>query len=139
MPEVTLGIASSAKEEAETLNVSTLLEKWCACDNGASGKDSTTNRRLLVCRERMPGNGVLNRLGHDGGASESNGRYNVAFLVGPEGGWSEAEEELFQKYSVEHPGIIQSISLGDFVLRAETAAMACIAAWNLSREKEFEA
>ena len=82
----------------------------------------------------MPGNSILSRLGNDGDTSKTNKRGGVAFLVGPEGGWSEEEENLFEQYAAQHHEIIQSVSLGDFVLRAETAAMTCIAAWNLSCE-----
>ena len=134
VPVVTTSIAASSVEEPETWDVPTLLEKWCGSDNG--DEDITANRRLLVCRERMPGNGILSRLANEGGALKNDKRKSVAFLVGPEGGWSEEEEKLFEQYAAHHHEIIQSVSLGDFVLRAETAAMTCIAAWNLSRENE---
>ena len=133
VPVVTPNIASTI-EVLETWDVPTLLEKWCTCDNG--DEDITANRRLLVCRERMPGNGILSRLANEGGVLKNDKRKSVAFLVGPEGGWSEEEEKLFEQYAAQHHEIIQSVSLGDFVLRAETAAMTCIAAWNLSRENE---
>ena len=130
VPVVIPNLASSADKE-ETWDVPTLLEKWCASYNSDNG--ITANRRLLVCRERMPKNGILFRLGD---APEKNERGCVAFLVGPEGGWSAEEERLFEHYAAQHHEIIQSVSLGNFVLRAETAAMTCIAAWNLSRNKE---
>ena len=43
------------------------------------------------------------------------GKYGV--LIGPEGGWSENEQEIFAR--LDYPGI----DLGDFTLRAETAAV----------------
>ena len=43
----------------------------------------------------------------------------LMILVGPEGGWSDAERQLFKQKDLPH------IGLGDFTLRAETA---CIAA-----------
>ena len=132
VPAVAPNIDTTSLEDPEIWDVPTLLEKWCACDN--SDESITSNRRLLVCRERMPGNSILSRLGNDGDTSKTNKRGGVAFLVGPEGGWSEEEENLFEQYAAQHHEIIQSVSLGDFVLRAETAAMTCIAAWNLSCE-----
>jgi 16S rRNA (uracil1498-N3)-methyltransferase len=41
------------------------------------------------------------------------------FLIGPEGGFSESEKELFNEY-----GFIKKISLGPTILRSETAAIA---------------
>lgn len=43
-------------------------------------------------------------------------KYGV--LIGPEGGWSDREQEMFAR--ADYPGI----DLGDFTLRAETAAIA---------------
>jgi len=82
----------------------------------------------------MPGNGILSQLRGDDTLECVSRSEHVAFMVGPEGGWSAEEEQLFEQYEAQHPDKIQSISLGDFVLRAETAAMTCIAGWNLSQE-----
>ncbi len=46
---------------------------------------------------------------------------NLTALIGPEGGWSESEVGLF----LEHG--LQPITLGPHILRAETAACACLA------------
>ncbi len=44
----------------------------------------------------------------------------LGLLIGPEGGWSEDEKELFQKHGLPH------INIGQFTLRAETAAVTAI-------------
>ena len=43
----------------------------------------------------------------------------ISFLIGPEGGWTENEEKFLNK--------VQTLSLSSTVLRAETAALACMA------------
>lgn len=46
---------------------------------------------------------------------------NLTALIGPEGGWSESEVEHFLQLG------LQPITLGPHILRAETAAAACLA------------
>lgn len=46
----------------------------------------------------------------------------LGFMVGPEGGWSQSERGLLG----QHPGLT-CIRLGGLILRAETAALACLA------------
>lgn len=58
----------------------------------------------------------------DGKKLKENNEKPVALCVGPEGGWGEKDRELFKKHSVK------TISIGDSVLRAETAAI--IGAYN---------
>lgn len=54
-------------------------------------------------------------------------RAEPAVLVGPEGGFSSQEEEALRA----HPAV-RPVSLGSRVLRAETAAIAALAAWQAS-------
>lgn len=44
----------------------------------------------------------------------------VGVLIGPEGGWSDAEKALFQELEIKH------LALHDMTLRAETAALAAV-------------
>lgn len=44
------------------------------------------------------------------------------FLIGPEGGFSDSERKLFSKYN-----FIEKISLGENILRTETAVIVCVA------------
>ena len=62
----------------------------------------------------------------------------LAFLVGPEGGWSPEEDAMFDAYggsgcgsgTRDRNGVV-NVSLGTTVLRAETAAMMAVGAWAL--------
>ena len=49
------------------------------------------------------------------------GEDKIAVLVGPEGGWSDKERQLFQEKKLKH------VTLSDFTLRAETAAITAAA------------
>lgn len=49
------------------------------------------------------------------------GQKPIGFIVGPEGGWSDKEAALFQKSK------IQTVSISENVLRAETAAITIVA------------
>jgi len=80
-------------------------------------KDWDTNRRFLFCDEELAGpssalDGVTVR-----GAP-------WAILIGPEGGFSEAEREQIKALDCAH-----AISLGPRILRAETAAVAALTLW----------
>lgn len=51
---------------------------------------------------------------------------DVNIFVGPEGGWSEKDKDIFAEHN------IKSYSLGNFVLRAETASIAIVAALKIN-------
>lgn len=89
----------------------------------ASWETVNGDRLLLICRERSAAVPLLSLLGR-----LENNVSKVAFLIGPEGGWSSEEESLFDDCCKES-NRIHAISLGSNVLRAETAAMTAIAAY----------
>ena len=109
----------------------------------AGGGDAGRRRRvLLICRERGGS-------GPDGGGGAVvpvlralRGNDRVAFLVGPEGGWSAEEESFFDEICSVYGGgggggaaaPVRCVSLGPSVLRAETACMVAVAAWALTND-----
>lgn len=54
--------------------------------------------------------------------------HSVTIMIGPEGGWSSAEEDLFAE--MEQRGILSTAQLGKNTLRTETAAIAAISIYN---------
>jgi 16S rRNA (uracil1498-N3)-methyltransferase len=102
-------IATEAAEQSERLTIpdidplqrlDTVLAAWPA------------NRQLLVALERS----------WDGTPLATPAINDVALLTGPEGGFTLAERERLRRFAFVTP-----ISLGPFVLRAETAAAAGLA------------
>ena len=57
---------------------------------------------------------------------------NMAFFVGPEGGWSQKELVFFEK----HPFVPLHFSVG--ILRAETASLAILSCWQIGRELQIK-
>jgi len=89
-------------------------------------KDSTSRVKFLVCRERSNScrsdvfsvwQALEQITARDGSNAE------IAFVVGPEGGWSKNEEKRLDELARMGEGILYSVSLGPTVLRAETAAI----------------
>ena len=129
---------TESKSSHDTLwNVRDLVEQW---DNDWDEQTLKDKKRvLLICRER----------GTKGNAGDGRARVvpviealrdnqQVAFLVGPEGGWSTEEEKIFDEICAKHDGKdgapIQSVSLGSSVLRAETASLMAVGAWSLAKD-----
>lgn len=86
------------------------------------------DRVLLICRERTEDRPNVTPLLQ---ALDKCHNQSVAFLIGPEGGWSGLEEELFDEYCSKNPESILGISLGSNILRAETAGITAIAGYSL--------
>lgn len=72
-------------------------------------------RRLIFCDEGAEGNNPLSALG-------AIGEKKLALLVGPEGGFSEAERQMLRALP-----FVSAIPLGPRILRADTAAVAALA------------
>jgi 16S rRNA (uracil1498-N3)-methyltransferase len=126
VPELSLNVPSALSPHAEPLDLKRLLELWSSI--------SEEGRHLLVCRERSVRNcepmlQILRRL-----HSKTDRMPLVAFLVGPEGGWSAGEQDLLDEREVASD-CIHSVSLGDLVLRAETAAMTAVGSFMLFQDE----
>ncbi len=135
-------ISCEAAEQSEQLSVpafitshecvrsgTDLLQEWT---RPAPSLLRERGRILMICRERTE-----DRISVKPVLQAMNNAYNndpsatFAFFVGPEGGWSKEEEIIFDKYCMNHPDTIMSVSLGSNVLRAETAAMLAIGSCSL--------
>ena len=114
----------------ELTNIQDIVKQWCV-----DWDEKKEKRVLLICRER----GDYGQ--DDDGArivpvlQALNDNKHVSFIIGPEGGWSQDEEDLFDKVCSEYSGMqngpVQCVSLGSSVLRAETASMLAVGAWSL--------
>jgi 16S rRNA (uracil1498-N3)-methyltransferase len=110
-------IAVEAAEQCERLTVPSLsdpmpLGTWLAARSGA--------RPLIFADERVATGSLL---------AACRDHASVEILVGPEGGFTEAEREQV----LQVPRVAQ-VSLGPLILRAETAARAALVGWRLAQE-----
>jgi 16S rRNA (uracil1498-N3)-methyltransferase len=111
-------IATEAAEQCERLTIPMVgdpvpLASWLATRNQA--------RPLVFADERAEEGSLLHAC---------RGRVSVDILIGPEGGFTEAERGQV----LQVPGVAR-ISLGPLILRAETAALAALAGWRLAQER----
>ena len=144
IPTITcdIGFSLDDKSSLGLLTVRDVLDQWCRAEVKKSSDQNdpfsfTTNismrRVLLICRERGNGDDAVPVLQ----ALLRNER--VSFLVGPEGGWSADEEELFDdvcsKFADQNASPVRCVSLGSSVLRAETACLMAVGAWALTERQ----
>jgi len=131
-------VALEAAEQSERLTVPPIFPpttlqaavgEWL---HGQDGSDvgNGVERIVVVCEERSENTAPL--LGCLQTLAASTRRQEVALVVGPEGGWSPGEvDALIGEAGGDVSGSVQSttqrriwrVSLGDCILRAETAAM----------------
>lgn len=123
-------VTHSHDGKPQLLHIEQLLKAWTSTGDSDLLGGVVTKRVLMICRERLqdrigvhPINDALQKA-----FSRSQG---VAFLVGPEGGWSPDEEILFDRFCEEYEDLIVGVSLGSNVLRAETASMLAIGSVSL--------
>jgi len=90
-------------EVADLQKLSALLSNW------------PEDRKLMFCDESLAG--AAQTLGAAGGSK-------WAILIGPEGGFSDAERTRLNALPFAHP-----VSLGPRILRADTAAVAALTVW----------
>ncbi len=95
----------------EMLTLGETLETW------------NKNIPILFCEERTSSKPLYDVL--------SSLSLPCAFLVGPEGGFSDQEKELLHSYS-----FVYSVFLGKRILRSETAALAVLSSLLLFPEKK---
>lgn len=91
-------------ELCETVTLAETLQNW------------PSERKLFYLDETGGGNDIIGALKNNAGPA--------AFLVGPEGGFSEKELEILQKSNYTY-----GVTLGKRILRAETAVVAALSCW----------
>jgi len=103
-----------AAEQCEVLSVPTLAPELGLGELVAGWRHAHALRRLIFCDESAPSHSPTRELGDLAGLP-------VGILVGPEGGFSDAERQLLLAQDFVVP-----ISLGPRILRADTAAVAAL-------------
>ena len=127
-------LISTSSDDGTLKDVKDLVSQW---DSDMEGQSK--ERILLICRERGSSedvNGGRSKVIPILQALKDNRR--VSFLIGPEGGWNNEEEEMFDDVCSKYDGMkdapVQCVSLGSNVLRAETASMLAVGAWSLMND-----
>lgn len=91
-------------------------------------ENETEQHLWLVCRERSESSPPILSVLEDSN-SKNQQPTTIHLLVGPEGGWSPRELEVFSSLQQ-----VRFVSLGSSVLRAETAAITAVASVTMHRE-----
>jgi 16S rRNA (uracil1498-N3)-methyltransferase len=91
-------------EVSELQRLSQVLDQW------------PSGRQLMFCDEALAGGSSV--------LSDSLAGQPWAILIGPEGGFSEAERDRLKGLQFAHP-----VALGPRILRADTAAVAAMTLW----------
>ena len=116
-------IAIEAAEQCDRLSVPSIAECVGLADFLAADKGGS--RYVLFCDETGAGRGIANILAHLT-AQPPPAAVKPVILLGPEGGFSPQEREIL----LAHKGVY-GVSLGQAILRADTAAVVALGAWRL--------
>ena len=104
-------IIKEATEQSGRGDIPTLHETMKLADALVQAQEVTAKNRVYVAT--LFGKNVKDEM-----HTKHDETSPLAFFIGPEGGWSEAEEKLFETEEINR------VSLGTTTLRAETAAIA---------------
>lgn len=124
-------VVASGGTAAATTKLTEFLSLW-----SFENRNNSNGVKLLACRERYNNDGSLSSWRaleqiYATATTTTSPTTVVAFMIGPEGGWSPKEEEMMDELERDHPDAFFIVSLGPTVLRAETAAMTSLAAFAL--------
>ncbi|CAB9530893.1 Specifically methylates the N3 position of the uracil ring of uridine 1498 (m3U1498) in 16S rRNA. Acts on the fully assembled 30S ribosomal subunit (By similarity) [Seminavis robusta] len=125
-------------------STNSLTSLWDLLDH-LSNDQNNQQVSVLICRERSPeSTPILQALQRiqsqvstekdEQTAIGSPMHHCCMVFVGPEGGWSPAEEDTFDRLCDEN-SMFWSVSLGGNVLRTDTAAVAAIAAFSFHSDQ----
>ena len=109
-------LQAHAIEAAEQCGINYVPDVAQACKLGKALDQWDTDRKLLFCDEAL-------RSAESSWSNLGPGK-SWAILIGPEGGFSEAERSRLRSFDTACP-----VSLGPRILRADTAAVAALALW----------
>jgi 16S rRNA (uracil1498-N3)-methyltransferase len=127
--------AVEASEQCERLTLPRFVSADCPIKLSSFLESATDGSvaesvSILICRERFDAHPLLQVL-HE---TKTRNDKQVCLLLGPEGGWSQAEEQLMDDLQGKHPNIVANVSLGPRILRTETAAVAAVAVYQLLQD-----
>ena len=131
-----LGVTEIHLVQAERSNNERVnMDRLCATIIEASEQCERNDIPALFAPEPLPkiieklsGKNQLVWLSERGTTTGKMSKLPPAFFIGPEGGWTEKEKNLFQKSNAF------SWHLGNTILRAETAAVTALALWQYRDE-----
>lgn len=86
-------------------------------------KELSGKAEIYACEqsdEKNKESGIKNQAEYNSLFLIHNSENAIGILIGPEGGWSDSEKDLFKEQNLKH------LSLHDFTLRAETACISAL-------------